>query len=44
MWTVQLNNGQWTSGGTGPGLVTVPAEEAQPLIDAGYATLVQVQE
>ena len=37
--TVYLFNGQTTSGGTGPGLVTVPDAEAQGLVDAGYATI-----
>ncbi len=39
MRTIWLFNATSTSGGQGPGLVTVPAAEAQPLIDAGYAVL-----
>jgi hypothetical protein len=40
MVTIMLFNGQCTSGGTGPGQVTVPLAEAQPLIDGGYAVIV----
>lgn len=35
--TVVLYNGQCTSGGTGPGQVTLDQAEAQPYVDAGYA-------
>ena len=37
---VMLNNGHTTSGGTGPGVVSLPAGEAQVLLDAGYAVRV----
>jgi hypothetical protein len=37
---IELFNAQATSGGTGPGQVTVPPDEAQPLVDAGYAQFV----
>lgn len=37
---IVLHNGQATSGGTGPGTVTVPEAEAQPLVDGGYASYV----
>ena len=39
MWTIFLFNATSTSGGTGPGQVTVPAAEAQGLIAAGYAVI-----
>lgn len=32
---IMLWNSQATTGGTGPGQVTIPADEAQPYIDAG---------
>jgi len=35
--TIWLYNAQPTSGGTGPGQVTVDESEAAPLIAAGYA-------
>jgi hypothetical protein len=38
--TITLYNAQGTSGGTGPGQVTIPAAEAQPLVDGGYAGFV----
>lgn len=37
---VILGNAHTTSGGTGPGQVTVPIAEGQALIAAGYAVLV----
>lgn len=39
MWTIWLFNATCTSGGTGPGQVTIPAAEAQALVDAGYAVI-----
>ena len=38
--TITLWNAQATSGGTGPGQVTIPVAEAQPLVDGGYAAYV----
>lgn len=38
--TVYLYNATNTSGGTGPGQVTVPAAEGQACVDAGYAVFV----
>ena len=35
--TITLSNGQATTGGTGPGQVTIPQAEAQTYVDAGYA-------
>ena len=34
---IVLANSQSTSGGQGPGPVTVPQDEAQGYVDAGYA-------
>jgi hypothetical protein len=38
--SVMLHNGHGPSGGTGPGVVTVPRSEVAGLIAAGYATIV----
>jgi hypothetical protein len=40
VWTIWLFNATMTSGGAGPGQVTVPIAEGQALVDAGYAVIV----
>lgn len=37
--SVFLFNATNTSGGTGPGVVTIPDDEAAALIEAGYAVI-----
>ena len=41
MWNVFLFNATSTSGGVGPGVVSVPTAEGQALVDAGYGVIVR---